>query len=115
MFMNGSLLSNWASPMILTPPEPQGPPLPACGERSRAQRAGEGGSPDTEFLENPPHPDPLPASGERECTESVSLLLVAAGARDLLLQHVPDVELEPAEFRRCRQCHQVARAGKRHL
>src|SRR6266849_3736809 len=45
------------------------PPLPACGERSRAKRAGEGDPPRPEYLESPPHPDPLPASGEREQTE----------------------------------------------
>src|SRR5882724_543438 len=44
-----------------------------------------------------------------------SLLLVAARARDLLLQHLPDVELEPTELRRCRQRHEVARAGERHV
>ena len=31
--------------------------------------AGEGDFPETEFLENPPHPDPLPAGEEREQTE----------------------------------------------
>src|SRR6266498_4318896 len=44
-----------------------------------------------------------------------SSLLVATRARDLLLQHVPDVELEPAELRRCRQRHEVARARERHV
>jgi len=34
--------------------------------RPREQRAGEGASPRTEAMESPPHPDPLPASGERE-------------------------------------------------
>src|SRR5262249_31085377 len=33
------------------------------------RRSGEGGSPRTAFLENPPHPGPLPASGAREQTE----------------------------------------------
>jgi soluble lytic murein transglycosylase-like protein len=47
---------------------PQAAPRPACGERSRAQRAGEGGSPRAECVENPPHPNPLPARGERERT-----------------------------------------------
>jgi tRNA pseudouridine32 synthase/23S rRNA pseudouridine746 synthase len=41
-------------------------PLPACGERSAPKAPGEGTSPHTEFAETPPHPDPLPASGERE-------------------------------------------------
>jgi soluble lytic murein transglycosylase-like protein len=50
-------------------PAPQAAPLPACGERSRAQRAAEGDSPQIECAENPPHPNPLPASGEREQTE----------------------------------------------
>src|SRR5690348_1903264 len=41
-------------------------PLPACGERSpRSCTASEGGSPRTALLETPPHPNPLPASGER--------------------------------------------------
>src|SRR5215831_16983044 len=48
---------------------PRVPPLPACGERSQAKRAGEGGCPRTRPLRNAPHPDPLPASGERECIE----------------------------------------------
>jgi len=54
---------------------PRTPPLSACGERSRAKRAGEGGSPQAEFEENPPHPNPLPAGGERERTEFVARLL----------------------------------------
>jgi DNA helicase-2/ATP-dependent DNA helicase PcrA len=37
------------------------------GEVDRASaRSGEGGSPETESSEAPPHPDPLPASGQRE-------------------------------------------------
>src|SRR5262249_31659686 len=44
-----------------------------------------------------------------------SFLLVAACARDLLLQHLPDIELELPKLRRCRQRHEVARAGKRHV
>jgi hypothetical protein len=39
-----------------------------------ARASGEGSSPRTERLENPPHPDPLPASGERERTKIVALL-----------------------------------------
>jgi peptide/nickel transport system ATP-binding protein len=43
------------------------------GEVARASaRAGEGGSPSTELVESPPHPNPLPASGERERTESAA-------------------------------------------
>src|SRR5262245_26265339 len=42
-------------------------------------------------------------------------LLVAARARDFGLQDLPDVELEAAEFRRCRQRHQIARAWERHV
>src|SRR5712691_10249554 len=38
---------------------PQAPPLPACGERSRAKQAGEGDSPRPERLVSPPHSDPL--------------------------------------------------------
>jgi quaternary ammonium compound-resistance protein SugE len=56
------------------PHEPRALPLPACGERSRAQRAGEGGSPQTVLSDNPPHPNPLPASGERERTEIAARL-----------------------------------------
>ncbi|MBV8754918.1 MAG: UvrD-helicase domain-containing protein [Hyphomicrobiales bacterium] len=41
-------------------------PLPACGERSAAKRPVEGAYPSAVPAENPPHPDPLPASGERE-------------------------------------------------
>src|SRR5262245_27591255 len=67
---------------------PRVPPLPACGEsigglrppslalrtpmRSigyGAKRAGEGDCPRTRPLRNAPHPDPLPASEEREGTE----------------------------------------------
>jgi tRNA pseudouridine32 synthase/23S rRNA pseudouridine746 synthase len=40
-------------------------PLPACGERSAPQAPGEGDPRFTESHESPPHPDPLPASGER--------------------------------------------------
>src|SRR5262249_60506394 len=67
---------------------PRVPPLPACGEsigglrppslalrtpmRSigyGAKRAGEGDCPRTRPLRNAPHPDPLPASEGRGCTE----------------------------------------------
>src|SRR5262249_51996686 len=44
-----------------------------------------------------------------------SFLFVAARARNFILQDLPDVELEAAEFRRCRQSHQVARARERHV
>src|SRR5262249_12409471 len=73
---------------------PRTPPLPACGESTGglrppflaqrtpmrsigygAKRAGEGGSPQAEFEENPPHPNPLPTGGERERTEFVARLL----------------------------------------
>ncbi|MFK4527270.1 peptide/nickel transport system ATP-binding protein [Bradyrhizobium japonicum] len=43
------------------------------GEADTRSVAGEGGSPSTVLAESPPHPDPLPASGEREKT---SLLLI---------------------------------------
>ncbi|WP_063686314.1 dipeptide ABC transporter ATP-binding protein [Bradyrhizobium stylosanthis] len=36
------------------------------GEADAQSAAGEGGSPSTVLAESPPHPDPLPASGERE-------------------------------------------------
>jgi hypothetical protein len=42
------------------------------GEADARSAAGEGDSPQTEFAENPPHPTPLPAGGEREHTESVA-------------------------------------------
>lgn len=38
------------------------------GEADARSAAGEGGSPSTVLAESPPHPDPLPASGEREKT-----------------------------------------------
>src|SRR5262245_57945207 len=60
---------------------PRVPPLPACGERSRAQRAGEGALLRLSFSENPPHPDPLPAGGERERTEVASLYSVHSRPR----------------------------------
>jgi L-cysteine S-thiosulfotransferase len=37
------------------------------GEVDARSASGEGDSPNTEIVESPPHPDPLPASGEREC------------------------------------------------
>ena len=43
-------------------------PLPACGERSAAKRPGEGAFRTAQAAESPPHPNPLPASGERELT-----------------------------------------------
>src|SRR5712691_5950623 len=36
------------------------------GLRALARNPGEGDSPRTELLESPPHPNPLPPSGERE-------------------------------------------------
>src|SRR5262245_59061529 len=43
-----------------------GLPLPACGERSpRFSAAGEGDSPRAQVWVTPPHPNPLPAGGER--------------------------------------------------
>ena len=42
-------------------------PLPACGERStREARRVRGPSRESELVETPPHPDPLPARGARE-------------------------------------------------
>ena len=38
------------------------------GEADARSAAGEGGSPSTVLAESPSHPDPLPASGEREKT-----------------------------------------------
>jgi hypothetical protein len=39
------------------------------GERMSQAREGEGAFGDSEFVESAPHPDPLPASGEREKAE----------------------------------------------
>ncbi|HXW23716.1 MAG TPA: RNA pseudouridine synthase [Xanthobacteraceae bacterium] len=50
-------------------------PLPACGERSAPKAPGEGGSPYAEPVQTPPHPDPLPASGERETASRTWLAL----------------------------------------
>ncbi len=55
----------------------QRPPLPAPpltsprlrGEVAVRSEAGEGDSPQARLIESPPHPDPLPASGERGHTE----------------------------------------------
>src|SRR5262245_53689261 len=59
------------------------------GEADARSAAGEGDSPHTEAAENPPHPTPLPAGGERERTES------AAGSSDSFSEtgtaHVPPV------------------------
>ncbi len=41
-------------------------------KRSEGGKPGEGDSPRAEPIESPPHPDPLPASGERERTESAA-------------------------------------------
>src|SRR5262244_3889941 len=41
-------------------------PLAGRGRIARLRDPGEGASPQPERLESPPHPDPLPASGERE-------------------------------------------------
>src|SRR5260221_1220679 len=57
----------------------------------------------------------LSASSWASPTIPRSFLLVAARARNFILQDLPDVELEAAEFRRCRQRHQVARARERHV
>jgi peptide/nickel transport system ATP-binding protein len=63
----------------LLPEDESGAPHSVCtsprlrGEVARASaRAGEGGSPSPECSESPPHPNPLPASGEREHTESAA-------------------------------------------
>ena len=58
------------APAGSTAAAPQAAPLPACGERSAPKAPGEGGSPRAECVENPPHPNPLPAGGERERTET---------------------------------------------
>jgi hypothetical protein len=52
---------------------------PACGERSMRTplcTSGEGGSPHAEQIAPPPHPTPLPASGEREQTEPAATLCI---------------------------------------
>jgi hypothetical protein len=43
-----------------------------AGEGRRAKQAGMGDSQQPECLVSPPHPNPLPASGERERIESAS-------------------------------------------
>jgi DNA helicase-2/ATP-dependent DNA helicase PcrA len=45
------------------------------GEVDARSASGEGDSPSTEHVESPPHPTPLPASGEREQTESAASVL----------------------------------------
>src|SRR6516165_11118910 len=64
-------------PVVEYAREPRAPPLPACGERSRAQRAGEGDFPETELLEGTLTPTLSPQAGsgsapsaKREQTES---------------------------------------------
>jgi hypothetical protein len=56
------------------------------GEVDARSAAGKGGSRQAEFLENPPHPDPLPASGERERTER------AVKLRKLIHHHYACIE-----------------------
>jgi peptide/nickel transport system ATP-binding protein len=54
------------SPASFTSPRARGE-VDALGSAiARQSAAGEGGSPSTALAESPPHPDPLPASGERE-------------------------------------------------
>src|SRR5262249_45988678 len=50
---------------IIARPSPYLSPLAGRGRPSGA-RSGEGDSPRVEIVESPPHPTPLPASGERE-------------------------------------------------
>jgi FO synthase len=58
-------------------------PLPACGERSAPKAPGEGAFPQTRPAESPPHPDPLPASGERgRKPHGLSAILSCATAGD---------------------------------
>src|SRR5262245_54051149 len=47
----------------------RGPPRPACGERSRAQRACEGDSRRAQLVENPPHPAPSAPTSPRKRAE----------------------------------------------
>ena len=41
---------------------------------ARSYASGEGDFPQAEFAESPPHPDPLPASGEREAHRTFALV-----------------------------------------
>ncbi|MGY3530611.1 dipeptide ABC transporter ATP-binding protein [Bradyrhizobium sp. USDA 4452] len=50
----------------LLPEEDSSAPPRLRGEADTRSVAGEGGSPSTVLVESPPHPNPLPASGERE-------------------------------------------------
>ncbi|MFH1342477.1 MAG: ABC transporter ATP-binding protein [Pseudomonadota bacterium] len=88
------------------------PPLPSAssfasprlrGEADARSAAGEGDSPSTVLAEAPPHPDPLPASGERE--QKHPLLLVeklvkeyprqgATATLSKLFSRKPPVELD---------------------
>ncbi|HXW27636.1 MAG TPA: bifunctional FO biosynthesis protein CofGH [Xanthobacteraceae bacterium] len=76
-------------PGALTPPPASSTvlssPLPACGERSAAKRPGEGASLRVEFVQKPPHPNPPPASGERESARhGLTAILSRAAAGDRL-------------------------------
>ncbi|MHC2255841.1 peptide/nickel transport system ATP-binding protein [Bradyrhizobium embrapense] len=53
----------------LLPAEDSSAPPRLRGEADARSAAGEGGSPSTVLVESPPHPNPLPASGERERIE----------------------------------------------
>ncbi|VIO67715.1 dipeptide ABC transporter ATP-binding protein [Bradyrhizobium ivorense] len=54
-------------------PEEDAPASPRTrGEADPRSGAGEGDSPSTALAESPPHPDPLPASGEREKRSGVA-------------------------------------------
>src|SRR5262249_59894522 len=66
---------------------PRPTPPPAGGGGARARGGGGGDSPHTEFLENPPHPDPLPTSGERERTACAARFL-----RKLFHRHYACIE-----------------------
>ncbi|HEV2956341.1 MAG TPA: DUF3306 domain-containing protein [Xanthobacteraceae bacterium] len=67
--MSESFLSRWSRrKRENTSPRLRGESLPSGEDPRVGSRSdpGEGASPGAHAVENPPHPDPLPASGERE-------------------------------------------------
>jgi len=59
--MSETFLSRWSRRKRAAATSPR-----LRGEVDARSASGEGGSPDAPTVANPPHPDPLPASGERE-------------------------------------------------
>ena len=76
----GSSMGGWLALLLVRALRTRSSPLPSVGEVDARSAAGEGVSPSTELAEGAPHPDPLPASGERE--PSVAGLVLIAPAVD---------------------------------